>query len=310
MNLAHLHYFYAAARNGSFSQAAKQLFVTPQTISTAVAALEREWGFSLFDRKASGIELTGAGAAMLDQVAVVIEDLEGLAVRARQTRGAASETVTFAYASASLPNEGGPLSLADLERFRIAHPHISLNVFELTSDACIEAVAGHQAHLAFAAASSIPAEVESACISRGSFLVGVSRKHPLANRDALSFADLEGVSIFAPPDLNLTYSRITERCRAYGFEPRFSTMPFSVDNAREFVKENRGVSFTPRFFAEDERYSEGLNAVFLPLAAKDDFSLPLRLVWRKGVAADASAELRDFILKRFGASPGQQENRA
>ena len=65
MNLAHLHYFNAAARNGSFSQAAKQLFVAPQTISTAVAALEREWGLSLFDRKASGIELTGAGAAML-----------------------------------------------------------------------------------------------------------------------------------------------------------------------------------------------------------------------------------------------------
>lgn len=310
MNLAHLHYFYAAARNGSFSQAAKQLFVAPQTISTAVAALEREWGLSLFDRKASGIELTGAGAAMLDQVAVVIEDLEALAARARQTRAAASETVTFAYASASLPSEGGPLSLADLERFRIAHPHVSLNVFELTSDACVEAVASHQAHLAFAAASSAPANVESACIARGSFLVGVSRNHPLANRKALSFADLEDVPIFAPPDLNLTYTRITERCRSYGFEPRFSTMPFSADNAREFVKGNRGVSFTPRFFAEDERYGESLNAAFLPLIAKDDFSLPLYLVWRKGVAADASAELRDFILKRFGASPGQQENRA
>ncbi|MFR1638977.1 MAG: LysR family transcriptional regulator [Eggerthellaceae bacterium] len=255
-------------------------------------------GLVLFDRKASGIELTGAGAAMLDQVAVVIEDLEALAARARQTRAAASETVTFAYASASLPSEGGPLSLADLERFRIAHPHVSLNVFELTSDACVEAVASHQAHLAFAVTSSAPADVESACISRGSFLVGVSRKHPLANREALSFADLEDVPIFAPPDLNLTYSRITGAAAPTDSSP-VSPRCRSAWTTHEFVKENRGVSFTPRFFAEDERYSEGLNAVFLPLAAKDDFSLPLYLVWRKGVAADASAELRDFILKRF-----------
>ena len=309
MNLAHLQYFDAAARSGSFSHAAKRLFVTPQTISTAVAALEREWGFPVFDRKPSGIELTAGGAAMLEKAASVLEDMEALAACARQTRDAGSETVTFAYASASLPQEGGALSLADLERFRAAHPRAALNLFELTSDACVKAVASHQASLAFAAASSAPADVESACVSHGTFLVGVSRRHALALRSALSFADLEGVPIFAPPDLNITYTRITERCRAYGFEPRFSPTPFSVENAREFVKENRGVSFTPRFFAEDERFVEDLDAVFLPLEPRDDFSLPLRLVWRRGIAG-ASAELRDFVLERFGASLETEDGRA
>lgn len=306
MNLTYLEYFDAAARYGSFSRAAKELFVTPQTVSTAIAALEREWGFALFDRRASGIELTEAGSALLKQTSVVLSDVANLENLARRKRTEETETLTFAYASASLPQEGYPFSLADLACFRQEHPDIALNVFELTSDACVDAVVGHRAELAYAAVAEVPADVESICLSRGSFLVGISRENPLSQRDALSFADLENVPIFAPPDLNLTYSRIIKRCRAYGFEPRFSVTPFSVENAREFVRDNCGVSFTPRFFAEDAQFSEGLNAVFLPLIAKDDFSLPLRLVWRKGIATDACVKLRTFILQRFGMNPPGQ----
>lgn len=303
MNLAHLEYFEAAAKDGSFSRAAKRLFVAPQTISTAVAALERAWGFALFDRRASSIELTEAGAAMLEHVAAVLGDLEHMEACARRLRDTAERVVTFSYASASIPDEGNGLSLADLERYRVAHKDTTLNVFELTGDACIDAVISHRADMAFVAADSVPDQLESACVSRGSFLVAVSGKNPLARLDEISFADLRAVPIFAPPDLNLTFSYTTKRCRAYGFEPRFASMPFSVDNARSFIRENRGVSFTPRFFAEDDRYREGLDAVFLPLAAHDEFSLPLRLVWPKGVAeGSASAELRDYILERFGAA--------
>lgn len=302
MNLAYLEYFEAAARDGGFARAAKRLFVAPQTVSTAVAALEREWGFPLFERKPSGIELTEQGAAMLAQADVVLHGVQALQEHARQMRDAATHTVTFAYASASLPNEGGPFSFADLEAFRTSHPHITVNTFELTSDACIDAVVNRRADAAFAVVESVPADIESAYVSHGSFLVGVSRDNPLSMREELSFADLEGTLIFAPPDLNLTYTRIVERCRTYGFEPHFSAIPFSIDNARNFIKENLGVSFTPRFFAEDGRFCKDLNATFLPLVAQDDFTLPLRLIWRKDAESTACARMRDFMLERVETS--------
>ena len=302
MNLAYLEYFNAAARDGSFARAAKRLFVAPQTVSTAVAALEREWGFSLFERKPSGIELTEQGAAMLEETVAVLHGVQALQEHARHMRDAAARTVTFAYASASLPDEGGLLSFADLEAFRALYPNIAVNTFELTSDACIDAVVDRRADAAFAAVESVPADIESAYVSPGSFLVGVSRDNPLSLREELSFADLKNTLIFAPPDLNLTYTRIVERCRAYGFEPQFSTIPFSIDNARNFIRENLGVSFTPKFFAEDIRFCEDLNATVLPLVAQDDFTLPLRLVWRKDAESTACAHMRDFMLERIGSA--------
>ncbi len=65
MNDRSLSCFAAAARCGSFSQAAWDLFVTQQSISYTIRRLEEELGYPLFIRLAQRVELTGAGEAFL-----------------------------------------------------------------------------------------------------------------------------------------------------------------------------------------------------------------------------------------------------
>ena len=60
MNLAQ-KYAYAVFRNGSFSKAAKQLFISQPSLSEMVKKLERELGFLLFDRSKSPLTLTVQG---------------------------------------------------------------------------------------------------------------------------------------------------------------------------------------------------------------------------------------------------------
>ena len=50
MELEHLRMFLAVAECGSFTEAAKRLFVSHSTTSRAVSALERELGAELFRR--------------------------------------------------------------------------------------------------------------------------------------------------------------------------------------------------------------------------------------------------------------------
>lgn len=50
MNFNQLSYLVEAARLGSFSMAATQLYVTPQTVSKALGEFEDELGITLFVR--------------------------------------------------------------------------------------------------------------------------------------------------------------------------------------------------------------------------------------------------------------------
>ena len=87
-----LQYFVAAAREGSFSGAARRLDVSVPAIARLVGALERQLGLSLFDRTVQGLNLTADGTSYLDscqplleQLAAIDEALLGAAARPRGT---------------------------------------------------------------------------------------------------------------------------------------------------------------------------------------------------------------------------------
>ncbi|MEG0374067.1 MAG: LysR family transcriptional regulator, partial [Raoultibacter sp.] len=58
LEMRQLEYFVTAASAGSYAQAAKQLFVSPQAISKSVQILEGRIGVALFERGPNGIALT------------------------------------------------------------------------------------------------------------------------------------------------------------------------------------------------------------------------------------------------------------
>ncbi|ASY73852.1 helix-turn-helix domain-containing protein [Sinorhizobium fredii] len=61
MDLRHLRYVVAAARNGSFSAAGHELNVRQAIISKRIRELEDELGIFLFDRATSGARLPPTG---------------------------------------------------------------------------------------------------------------------------------------------------------------------------------------------------------------------------------------------------------
>ncbi|MEH6473345.1 MAG: transcriptional activator NhaR [Halopseudomonas sp.] len=61
INYKHLRYFWMVAKEGSVTQAAERLQITPQTISGQISILERELGKPLFTRVGRNLELTESG---------------------------------------------------------------------------------------------------------------------------------------------------------------------------------------------------------------------------------------------------------
>lgn len=79
MNLKHLRYFWAVAHAGSISAAAKQLHLTPQTVSVQLRLFEEACGTTLLAPAGRGLSLTEAGRVALsyaDDIFALSEEMD------------------------------------------------------------------------------------------------------------------------------------------------------------------------------------------------------------------------------------------
>ena len=72
MELVQLKIFVAVAETGSFTKAAKRLYVSHSTTSRGVTALEEELGTELFERDNRVFGLTDAGEKLLPKAREIL----------------------------------------------------------------------------------------------------------------------------------------------------------------------------------------------------------------------------------------------
>lgn len=58
MTLKQLQYISAVAEAGNITEAAKELFITQPSLSSAICDLEKEYDITIFARSKKGIQLT------------------------------------------------------------------------------------------------------------------------------------------------------------------------------------------------------------------------------------------------------------
>ncbi|MHA7964654.1 LysR family transcriptional regulator [Paenibacillus sp. CAU 1782] len=81
MTLQQLRYVIEVATRGSMNEAAKRLFISQPSLSSAIKELEEQIGLTIFERTNKGISLTKDGAEFLGYARQVIEQAELLESR-------------------------------------------------------------------------------------------------------------------------------------------------------------------------------------------------------------------------------------
>ena len=99
MQLQHLRYFVALARDKHFANAAAACKVSQPTLSAGLAVLEQELGKRLVERDRRFIRLTDQGEAILPWAEQVLGAVRGLA----QAAAAASEALSGEFRLAAIP---------------------------------------------------------------------------------------------------------------------------------------------------------------------------------------------------------------
>ena len=87
LNYQHLRYFWMTAREKNLTRAASKLRLAPSTVSTQIKTLEKWLGYSLFERRGRGLELTVRGQLVKDYADEIFALGEEMVDTARSAAG-------------------------------------------------------------------------------------------------------------------------------------------------------------------------------------------------------------------------------
>ena len=78
-------YAYTIYKKGSFTRAAKELYISQPSLSTAISRLESELGFRIFDRSTIPCSLTAEGRIYIDSLEEILESESNMKKRIKAT---------------------------------------------------------------------------------------------------------------------------------------------------------------------------------------------------------------------------------
>ena len=227
MNINQLEYFVTTVRCGSYSLAARELFVAPQTVAKAVNDLERELNVSLCRRSSRSIEPTPFGQVFSTRASEILyrlTDLESLAKR--QTLSQTEEGVAM-LAVAYSPHRGNAISPSDFAPFDREHPRIRLSRTYRPSGACLAALEEGVVDAAIVAGRTMRPNIVCTRLLSFPLSLAISRNHPLARQDSIDFEDLQGTPVAEPEDLRYCHNVIADRLSRSS--PPSLLMPRTID---------------------------------------------------------------------------------
>lgn len=145
MTLFSYEIFDAVARQGSFNKAAQQLHLTPSAISHAIAVMEAELGFTLFNRGKNGVTMTSYGSSIYPSIRAVLNSDEALQQSIARLNGLEKGKVKLgvfnSVCAGLLPDI--------LKGFSAQFPQIEIEVYQGTYDDVKEWLRTGQVDMAF-----------------------------------------------------------------------------------------------------------------------------------------------------------------
>lgn len=122
--LKSLMIFLRSAQHQSFSEAARQLSMSPSAVSRAVARLEEDLGIRLLQRTTRSLTLTEDGTKYFDRCQQILDELEAAELEIKQSQSMPTGTLRLNLSIAI-----GKMFIAPrLPEFALQYPDLKLNV--------------------------------------------------------------------------------------------------------------------------------------------------------------------------------------
>lgn len=263
MTLEQIKYFISSADCGSFSEAARQMYVSHSSVCRGVSALERELGISLFVRGSRELHCTKAGEVFLRQSREIMSQI--VQMKDSVARCRERQQLRVVSIGAYMPR-----FYELIGDYRAAHPEVELILEQVDHLEVVKKLRNGEADVGICFSYSWPDEqmLDSLIVEKGNFCALVPPKHPFAKKNALTREDL----LDCPELLGENPFRINNHRNIENHDIQSIILQIKAGNGITVLPEHAAVAF-------------GQGCVQLPICGVVD-EYQLLLCWRKGNSSD------------------------
>jgi DNA-binding transcriptional LysR family regulator len=259
VEVRHLRYFQAVARELHFGRAAMQLGIAQPPLSQQIQRLEELLGARLLHRTSRRVALTDAGAVLLEACDRVFRALDGALDATRRAADGTTGRIAVAFAS-SVMFQTLPALLRD---FRDRYPEVRLELRELPTGLQLAALQAGELDVGFVREPPVTPGVEMETVMREPLVVAMARSHPLASSgpgssepapseldDGIDPAHLRRLAdepfVLFPRELAPgLHAQVMALCAEAGFEPRVVQESRELYTTVSLVEAGVGVTLVP-----------------------------------------------------------------
>ena len=277
MELRHLRYFVGVGEEQHFGRAAERLHIAQPALSRQIQDLERELGFTLFDRLPRGVRLNGAGKLFLIDARRILLDVVEAKLRAERIALGKAGTLRVGIATA-LSWHG--LVVNTFRQFRSEQPDAQLELHHLISLHQIEAIQTGRLDVGFVTGlMALPKDLIRRQFAQDRMFLAVPKGHPLTKHKRIWLRDLRSMPFVGFPRWAnpAFYDQLMRECSRGGLTAaRMVQEAPDRDTLLGLIQCRIGLCWV----GESVRWHCPRGVVLLPVVDMN-LILPFDLVWKK-----------------------------
>lgn len=231
------------AKLGSYSAAARKVYISSPGIARSVKDLEKELELKLTEPNGKATKLTPDGETIYEKAIDILEKVDDLTAVAQSLHMKEKNETLLSIAIAESPYRGIIVKDSMISSLVDRNGNVALQVFRCSSGECLSALDEGSIEAAVVIG---PVEREWAYSSKLYTLpvrATVSKTHPLASHSGSSINDILAFPIARPYDLRYCYPIIAKELDRADEAPRFFDLPPLIKNHRDFLHNDSGIIF-------------------------------------------------------------------
>lgn len=282
-----LRYFLAVVDNGSVTKAAEVLYVAQPALSQSLRALEAELGAALFHRVPRGMELTGAGAALVGPARQVVQSSRRVDETVRRLVSLERGWLDVACPSDLAVDPSASL----IAEFRARHPGVRINLVDPGPNADSTTVLrSARCEVAIDYLPVDDAKLATHPLGRRRLVLALPENYETTPAPTLPIESLADLPLVAGGRGTVVREELERVCGQYGFAPRIMVEVEHEHNVHLLVVTGAGAAFVTE---PEARLAErrGLRIVRTTPELGRDFGL----VFRTGSLSPAALAFVTFV---------------
>jgi DNA-binding transcriptional LysR family regulator len=295
MELRRIRHFVVLAETLNFHRAAERLHVAQPALTVSIQKLESELGATLFVRETRGVTLTACGRAALAQARRVLFHAGQFSELVQAASSGMAGTLRVGFVGTTTSH----LLPRLVTRFRLEYPGVELVLREATSTRIMQWLGEKELDVGLVRTPLLaPGTAALALLERDRFVAALPRSHPLADKPALTLADLvqERFVMYEQGEASGLRSAALSACQMAGFQPHVTQEATQVQTVLALVESGLGVALVPSIM---QRFANDRMVIRHLAGYPDSASIGLALTWLPTHDSQVVRHFREVALSEF-----------